>query len=56
MTQRYGAGGVPYVGSVGDHDEDAPKAEAPVEEENHTEAEVKVAVTESEAAGDIPQG
>jgi len=55
MTQRYGAGGVPYVGSVGDHD-DSPKAEAPAEEEKHPEPEVKVEVTESEAAGDIPQG
>ena len=56
MTQRFGAGGVPYVGSVGDHSEDAPKAEAPAEEEKHPEPEVKVEVSESEAAGDIPQG
>ena len=56
MTQRYGAGGVPYVGSVGETHDDVPQAEAPAEEEKHPEPEVKVEVTESEAAGDIPQG
>ena len=36
--------------------EEAPAEEAPAEEEKHPEPEVKVEVTESEAAGDIPQG
>ena len=51
--QKFGAGGVPYVGAVGDHGE-VPAPEAPAEEQ--PTPEVKVEVTETETPGDIPKG
>ena len=51
----YGAGGVPYVGSISTV---APPVEKEKEEEIITEEEpaVSVSVTEKEAPGDIPRG
>ena len=51
--QRFGAGGVPYVGAVGNHGEETPAPEVPAEEE--PAPEVKVEVTETETPGDIPK-
>ena len=51
--QKFGAGGVPYVGSVGDHGEAITAPEAPAEEQ--PAPEVKVEVTEKETPGDIPK-
>ena len=51
--QKFGAGGVPYVGAVGDHGE-APAAPEAAEEQ--PAPEVKVEVTEKETPGDIPKG
>ena len=53
MAIRYGAGGVPYVGAVGDHGE-APAAPEAAEEQ--PAPEVKVEVSEKETPGDIPKG
>ena len=52
MAIRYGAGGVPYVGDVGEQGE-APAA--PEAEEEKPAPEVKVEVTETEKPGDIPK-
>ena len=51
--QKFGAGGVPYVGAVGDHGE-APAAPETAEEQ--PAPEVKVEVIEKETPGDIPKG
>jgi hypothetical protein len=52
--QRYGAGGVPYVGRVGEQGEATTAPEALAKEQ--PTPEVKVDVTETETPGDIPQG
>ena len=49
---RYGAGGVPYVGVVGEHGEASAAPEASAEQ---PAPEVKVEVTETEKPGDIPK-
>ena len=51
--QRFGAGGVPYVGNVGEHGDSPAASEAPAEQ---PAPEVKVDVTETETPGDIPKG
>jgi len=50
---RYGAGGVPYVGAVGEQGE---VPVAPEAEEEKPVPEVKVEVSEKETPGDIPKG
>ena len=52
--QKFGAGGVPYVGDVGEQGEAPAAPEAPAEEQ--PTPEVKVEVTETETPGDIPKG
>ena len=51
--QKFGAGGVTYVGAVGDHGEVMATPEAA---EEKPAPEVKVEVSEKETPGDIPKG